>query len=446
LIGVISISKAVAQKAAKGRNAMDHEHRSRRDVLKTATALVAGSSIAGVAGRPAKASQSDPALSPSLGQIDQTLRQAVDSRTVGGVVAIGATDKGVIYEGAFGPSVTADSIFWIASMTKAITATAGMQLVEQGKLQLDQPMGKLLPQLESPKVLEGFDANGAPKLRPAKRAITLRHLLTHTAGFTYSIWSEPMKQYEKVTGTPFVGECKNGSFNAPLMFDPGDRWEYGINMDWVGKAVEAVSDQSLEVYFRENIFAPLGMTDTGFLISQAQKARVVPMYSREHDGSLKQMAFEMPQRPEFFMGGGALFSTPRNYMAFVQMLLRDGTFNGAQVLKPETVALMRQNHIGDLNVQTLKTIDPASSNDANLFPGMVQKWGLSFDINTEPGPAGRSAGSLAWAGLFNTYFWVDPNKRVTGTIMTQLLPFADPQVLKLFAAFESGLYKAVASA
>jgi methyl acetate hydrolase len=425
---------------------MGREHRSRRDVLKTATALVASSSVAGIAARRAKASQSDPALSPSLGQIDQALRQAVDARTVGGVVAIGATDKGVIYEGAFGPSVTADSVFWIASMTKAITATAGMQLVEQGKLQLDQPMGKLLPQLESPKVLEGFDANGAPKLRPAKRAITLRHLLTHTAGFTYSIWSEPMKRYEKATGTPFIGECKNASFNAPIVFDPGDRWEYGINIDWVGKAVEAVSDQSLEVYFRENIFAPLGMTDTGFLISQAQKARVVPMYSREHDGSLKPMAFEMPQRPEFFMGGGALFSTPRNYMAFLQMLLRDGTFNGAQVLKPETVALMRQNHIGDLNVQTLKTIDSASSNDANLFPGMAQKWGLSFDINTEPGLAGRSAGSLAWAGLFNTYFWVDPNKRVTGTIMTQLLPFADAPVLKLFAEFESGLYKAVASA
>ena len=165
-------------------------------------------------------------------------------------------------------------------MTKAITATAGMQLVEQGKLSLDQPMGKLLPQLELPKVLEGFDASGAPKLRPAKRPITLRHLMTHTAGFTYSIWSEPMLQYEKVTGLPFIGEEKNATFNAPLMFDPGDRWEYGINMDWVGKAVEAISDQSLEVYFRENIFAPLGMADTGFLISSAQKARVVPMYDR----------------------------------------------------------------------------------------------------------------------------------------------------------------------
>jgi methyl acetate hydrolase len=424
---------------------MSSTNPNRRDVLRTITTVAAASSIAGITTRTAKAvSPVEPGLSPALERVDQALRQAVDARAVPGVVAIGANDKGIVYEGAFGPSITPDSLFWIASMTKAITATACMQLVEQGKLSLEQTMGKLLPKLQSPKVLVGFDDSGAPKLRPAKTEITLRHLLTHTAGFTYSIWSEPMTRYEKVTGTPFIGECKNASFNAPLEFDPGERWQYGINMDWVGKAVEAVSDQSLEVYFREKIFAPLGMTDSGFLIGSAQKARVAPMFSRQHDGSLKYMEFEMPQRPEFFMGGGALFSTPRNYMAFLQMLLHDGTFNGVQILKPETVALMRQNHIGDLNVTTLKTVHPDLSNDANLFPGMVQKWGLSFDINTQPGPAGRSAGSIAWAGLFNTYFWVDPTKRVTGTIMTQLLPFADQQVLKLFATFESGLYGAVA--
>jgi methyl acetate hydrolase len=423
---------------------MRSSNQNRRDVLKSLTTLAAASSIAGaIKPSSAGAAVADPGLSPALGQVDQVLRQAVNAGTVPGIVAIGATDKGIVYEGAFGPSITADSVFWIASMTKAVTATACMQLVEQGKLQLDQEMGKLLPQLESPKVLEGFDSNGAPKLRPAKTAITLRHLLTHTAGFTYSIWSEPMTQFEKVTGTPFIGACENASFTAPLEFDPGDRWQYGINIDWVGKAVEAVSDQSLEVYFREHIFAPLSMSDTGFLISSAQKARVAPMFSRDQDGTLKPTAFEMPQRPEFFMGGGALFSTPRNYMAFLQMLLRGGTFAGAQVLKPETVALMQQNHIGDLNVVTLKTAHPETSNDANLFPGMVQKWGLSWAINTEPGPAGRSAGSVAWAGLFNTYFWLDPSKRVTGTIMTQLLPFADPEVLKLFGKFESGLYSAV---
>jgi methyl acetate hydrolase len=331
-------------------------------------------------------------------------------------------------------------------MTKAITATACMQLVEQGKLQLEQTMGELLPELKQPKVLEGFDASGAPKLRPATRPITLRHLLTHTAGFVYSIWDAPMGQYEKVTGIPFIGECRNGSFLAPIMFEPGERWEYGINMDWVGKAVEAVSDHSLEVYFREHIFEPLGMPDTGFLISSAQKARVATMYSRKEDGSLASMPFEMPQRPEFSMGGGGLFSTPRDYIAFLQMLLREGTFNGAQVLKPGTVALMRQNHIGDLDVQTLKTVRPDLSNDANFFPNMQHKWGLSFDINPEPGPNGRSAGSLCWAGLFNTYFWIDPTKQVTGTIMTQMLPFADVEVLKLYAQFERGLYDALKAA
>jgi len=415
----------------------------RRDVLKTATTLAAASSLTGLTGSAALAA-GDPSRSPALAKIDQALRDAVVAGSVGGVAAIGATDKGVVYEGSFGPSITADSVFWIASMTKAITATAAMQLVEQGKLGLDDPVGKILPQLAAPKVLEGFDAAGTPKLRPAKRPITLRHLLTHTAGFTYSIWSENMARYEKVTGTPFIGECRTLLLTAPIEFDPGDRWNYGINIDFAGRAVEAVSDQSLEVYFRENIFGPLGMTDTGFLISSAQRRRVAQMYSRKADGSLAPIAFEMPQRPEFFMGGGGLFSTPRNYMAYLQMLLHEGTFNGARILRPETVALMRQNHIGDLNVVTLKTVDPASSNDANLFPGMIQKWGLSFDINTEQGPNGRSAGSLAWAGLFNTYFWLDPSKRVTGTIMTQMLPFADGEVLRLFGEFERGLYAAVA--
>jgi CubicO group peptidase (beta-lactamase class C family) len=424
-------------------------HQSRRDMLKSASALVAISAVAGAADRGAAADEAKLAGGAAR-QIDEALRQAVDAKTVPGIVAIAATDRGIVYEGAFGkrdmangPDITPDTVFWIASMTKAVTATACMQLVEQGKLQLDQTMGELLPELASPQVLEGFDASGAPKLRPARRPITLRHLLTHTAGYTYSIWSEPMGQYEKVTGIPFIGTCQNEALAAPLMFDPGDRWEYGINMDWVGKAVEAVSDQSLEIYFRENIFAPLGMTDTGFLIGSAQKARVATMYNRKQDGSLEATPFEMPQRPEFFMGGGALFSTPRDYINFLQMLLNQGTFNGAQVLKPETVALMGQNHIGDLNVVTLKTIRPDLSNDANFFPNMQHKWGLSFDINTEPGPAGRSSGSLCWAGLFNTYFWIDPTKRVTGTIMTQLLPFADETVLKLYAQFESGLYEAL---
>ncbi|WP_431107071.1 serine hydrolase domain-containing protein [Variovorax paradoxus] len=433
---------------------------SRRNLLKGAATLMTVPALAQLASAPVMAATartpSPVAKYPRSGafnSIDRVLQRAVDGRQVAGVVAVGATDKGIVYEGSFGkrdaahgPAMSLDTVFWLLSMTKAVTAIACMQLVEQGKLQLDDPVGKLMPELASPKVLQGFDASGAPTLRPARRPITLRHLLTHTSGLTYSNWSDKLAQYEKFTGLPDIAESKNGAFAAPLEFDPGDRWQYGTGMDAVGKIVEAVSDQSLEVYFRENIFAPLGMTDTGFLISSAQKRRVATTYIRQSDGSLTSMPFEMPQRPEFFSGGGGLFGTPRDYMALLQMLLSDGTFRGARILKPQTVAMMRQNQIGDLNVNPLKTSAAAWSNDADLFPGMPQKWGLSFDINTQPGPNGRSAGSYAWAGLLNCYFWVDPVKKVTGAVFTQLLPFYDARMVELFGVFERGLYTGLASA
>jgi len=432
----------------------------RRSLLKGAAALLAAPALVRSMNTSAMAASANTATPMAqrlhrgaFASINRTLQRAVDDKQVAGVVALGATHEGIVYEGAFGKrdaahglAMTLDTVFWLLSMTKAVTATACMQLVEQGRLQLDEPVGKLLPELASPMVLEGFDASGAPKLRPAKRPITLRHLMTHTSGLTYSNWSDKLPQYEKFTGQADIAESKDGAFAAPLEFDPGDRWQYGISMDAVGKIVEAVSDQSLEVYFRENIFSPLGMTDTGFLISSAQKRRVATTYSRQADGSLSPMPFEMPQHPEFFSGGGGLFGTPRDYMAFLQMLLHEGTFRGARILKPETVAMMRQNQIGDLNVNPLKSSAPAWSNDADLFPGMPQKWGLSFDINTQPGPNGRSAGSIAWAGLLNCYYWVDPVKRVTGTVFTQVLPYYDPAVVKLFGGFERGLYEGLTRA
>ena len=435
------------------------QEKSRRDFMRLgAGSLLSAAAFAALPAVVADATQSgDAPMQRRRGgrgrfrSVDEALAQGVSSGTVVGVAALAADARGVIYEAAYGKrdlagpaGVTQDSVFWLLSMTKAITATACMQLVEQGKLGLEQPMSQVLPQLAAPMVLEGFDASGRPKLRPAKRAITLRHLLTHTSGFTYSNWSDRLPQYEKATGMPDIAESRNGAFASPLEFDPGDHWQYGIGMDVVGKIVEAVSDQSLEIYFREHIFEPLGMTNTGFLISSAQKQRTATTYTRQADGSLKPLPFEMSQRPEFFSGGGGLFGTPRDYMAFLQMLLREGTFNGAQILKPETVAAMRTNQIGDLNVNPLKSSAPAWSNDANLFPGMQQKWGLSFDINTRPGPNGRSAGSYSWAGLLNCYYWVDPVKKVSGAMFTQLLPFYDPRLVDLYGAFERGLYGGLA--
>jgi CubicO group peptidase (beta-lactamase class C family) len=383
----------------------------------------------------------------SKSQIDQLLCQKSDAKEIPGVVAMAATANEVIYQSAFGKrdlskddAMTPDSVFWIASMTKAITSAAGMQLVEQGRLSLDEPIGKVLPDLAAPQVLEGFDAKGEPKLRPAKRAITLRHLMTHTAGFAYNMWNGDVLQYLEKTGLPAVTTCKNEALKTPLMTDPGTRWEYGINIDFVGKAVEAASGKRLDAYLRDHLFAPLGMSDTGFRIGEAQRKRLVGMHSRGEDGSLAPIPFELEQDPEFHMGGGGLYGTAGDYIKFTQMILNNGRGNGNQVLKPETVALMGQNHIGELNMTKLTSAVAFATNDVDLYPDMVKKWGLSFLINTAKTPEGRSPGSLAWAGLANTYYWIDPARDVTGVILMQVLPFADKPCLEAFAGFESGVY------
>jgi CubicO group peptidase (beta-lactamase class C family) len=385
-----------------------------------------------------------------LACIDAALSRAAEAREVPGVVALAATQDGVMYEGAFGlrdlakgPAMTRDTVFRIASMTKAVTSVAAMQLVEQGKLQLEEPIGSVVPELASPQVLEGFDGSGAPRLRPAKRPITLRHLLTHTAGFGYEFWNPQLMRYVDVTGMPSLRTGKLAALRMPLVFDPGERWEYGINTDWVGRIVEAASGQSLDAYFRDQIFAPLGMTDTGFSLSATQEARLVNVHQRKADGSLEPTATEARAQSEFSSGGGGLYSTGRDYLVFLQMLLHQGRINGAQLLRPETVAMMAQNQIGDINAGVMKTAMPELSNDVDFFPGIACKWGLGYMINTQPGPAGRSAGSLTWAGIYNSYYWIDPQKRVTGVILTQILPFADQRAVRLYGEFESGVYDAL---
>ena len=432
---------------------MTRLQQTRRELLKSGAAMSAAVSFAKYGITPSWSAAG--AKKDGLNVVDEVLRQAAETKEVPGVVAVAANGDGVVYEGAFGKrdlangtDMTADSVFWIASMTKALTATAAMQLVEQGKLQLDEPIGKVLPELAAPQVLEGFDDKGQPKLRPAKRPITLRQLLTHTAGFTYDLWDADTAQYVKAANLPGIISCKNAALTTPLAFDPGDRWEYGINIDFAGKAVEAVSGQGLNVYLREHIFQPLGMKDTDFVIGPDQKKRLVTVHARKPDGGLDPIEFGVPQEPEFFMGGGGLYGTGRDYLAFLQMLMHGGEFNGARLLRPETVAQMSKNSIGDVNISqvVLKTTAPPSTPDVDmgqLFPGQDIKWGLSFLINPQEGPAGRSGGSLSWAGLANTYFWVDPSKHVAGVILTQILPFVDPRVLSLYGKFESGVYKAL---
>ena len=388
----------------------------------------------------------------SAALIDSVLADMVGSGKIAGLVAAVADAQGVIYQSAFGcqnisqpQQMTVDSVFRIASMTKAVTATAAMQLFEQAKLELDQPARNILPFLADTKVLLGFDAGGMPILRSPRTEITLRNLLTHTAGFVYDTWNQEMNQYAKLTDLPATRTGRLAALTAPLNFDPGERWEYGINIDIVGRMIEVVAGLDLETYMQRHILTPLGMVDTSFIQRQTWEARLTTVHARQPDGSLQPIA-PMPAVTtdrEFYPGGGGLFSTAPDYLRFLRALLNGGELDGARILQPETVALMGQNHIGSLEVRKLPTQIPALSNPVDLFPGMSKKWGLSFLINTEAGPAGRSAGSLAWAGLNNTYYWLDPAKKIAAVFMTQTLPFADPTVLQALDEFESAVYKSV---
>jgi CubicO group peptidase (beta-lactamase class C family) len=370
--------------------------------------------------------------------LDDVLRSAVETKTVPSVVAMAAGDRGILYSGAAGTPI--DTVFRLMSMTKAITCVAAMQLVEQGKLMLEEPVPNIDPTIGAPRVLEGFDDDGNPKLRPAKRPITLRHLLTHTAGFAYEAWDPLLARYVPMSGMPAHITGKVAAMRMPLVFDPGDRWQYGISIDWVGLLIESVSGTKLDVYLRDHIFVPLGMKDTAFVNTPEQRTRRTPPHQRSADGSLVALPLETPFTPEFWAGGGGLYATGRDYLTFLQMLLHGGTFERAQILKPETVELMHQNHVGDIQCGILKTENPARSNDVDFFPGQQVRWSLGGLLNIEDGPNGRSAGSVSWGGLYNGYHWLDPVKRVAGTILMQIVPFGDHEALKLYGRFERGVY------
>lgn len=380
---------------------------------------------------------------------DALLGKAAAQQDVPGVVAVATDRNGLTYEGGFGKrslgagaGMTPDTVVWIASMTKAVTGAAAMQQVERGRLKLDAPASEVVPQLGEVRVLEGFDGD-RPRTRAPKRPITLRHLLTHTAGFSYEIWNADIGRYQQCTGTPGVTTCRNAALGTPLLFDPGDKWDYGINIDWAGKMVEAVTGQRLGAYMKENLFGPMGMADTAFRISDAMRSRLARIHGRGEDGKLAPMDLELEQNPEFEMGGGGLYSTAGDYAKFVRMILNHGKAGSHQVLQPGTVEEMSRNNMGNLRVGLLKTVAPPLSNDAEFFPGMPKSWGLSFMINEQQAPTGRSAGSLAWAGLANTYYWIDPKKGIGGVYATQILPFADHKSLPLYLDFEKAVYQSL---
>jgi methyl acetate hydrolase len=358
-----------------------------------------------------------------------------------------ANGQSAVYEGAFGfrdmataSRMSTDTVFRIASMVKLLTSVAALQLVERGKLKLDEPAGNVDPTLGSAQVLAGFDARGVPQLRPAQRRITLRNLLTHTSGFSYPLWDSNVVRYLK------VARSNPALPRMPLMFEPGSRWAYGGSLDSVGRMVEIAGGQSLDRYFSDHIIGPLGMSDTGFSLTEEQRSRQASLHVRDANGQLVPQSLEKPNVPRVPSGGGGIYSTAPDYLILLRALLNGGSLRETRILRPETVAMMAENQIGNLKAGVLKTTNPALSNDVDLFPSVELRWGLGHMINIDPVRGGRKAGSLTWAGLFNTYYWIDPTMRIAGVILMQILPFADRQALEAYRQFEHGICHALGSA
>ncbi|MSP94024.1 MAG: class A beta-lactamase-related serine hydrolase [Alphaproteobacteria bacterium] len=373
--------------------------------------------------------------------IDSALRASVARKEIPGVVAMAADRNGILYRGAFGVAdvttgraMCENDLFRIASMTKAVTSTAAMQLIEQGKLALEDPVQKYLPEFAKAQEFVSFDAaTGAYRLKPVTRPVTVRHLLTHTSGLGYNFTSAIVRDFKPKEGETYpVG---------PLLFEPGTRWHYGTSTDQVGRLVETVSGDSLESYFRAKIFAPLGMNDTAYNVPKDKEARLVAVHRRQTGGEIVKDVVQPPPMVARPIGGGGLASTASDYIRFTRMILNDGTLDGARILKPESVAAMSRNQIGAVGVPALKTAMPERSADFSFVADGSDKWGLGFLIAADAVAGKRSAGSLSWGGINNTYFWIDRTRGISGVILMQFLPFADPQALALHDQFERGVYR-----
>jgi methyl acetate hydrolase len=384
---------------------------------------------------------------------------------VPGVAAVLTNREGNLYAGARGERVlgsgeafTTDTTCAIFSTTKAIGGTACLQLVEEGALDLDAPAKRYVPQIGELQVLDGFDGDGQPRLRAPRTDITTRHLLTHTAGFAYDFFNEEYTRLADEQGQPWVVDASRASIETPLLFDPGEQWEYGSSIDWAGQVVEGITGKRLGDVFEERILGPLGMTSTAFSMTPDMRSRLSTIHARnDDDGSLIPLTgVELPSDPEVHMSGHGLYGTAEDYAKFIRMWLNDGAGpEGQRILKPETVEMACQNHLPEgMQIKMLPGVaasatarsilpvpNPRLSNDAEFFPGMRKTWSLTFMINEEQAPTGRPAGSIAWAGLANLYYWIDRKNGIGGYWATQIFPFVDPTSVSGFLDFETAAYQ-----
>lgn len=373
---------------------------------------------------------------------------------VPGVVAMVTDRNQDIYSGAAGDrrlgdgAMSKDTVFAIFSTTKAIAGTTALQCVEEGLLDLDAPARDYVPAIGKLQVLDGFDSAGKPMLRAPKSDVTTRQLMLHTGGFGYDFFNEKYRRMAEEHGQPSIVAATRAAIETPLLFDPGEKWEYGSNIDWVGQVVEAIRGKRLGEVMRERIFAQLGMQEIAFTRTPSMKERSATIHARTADGGLSPMdGFELPDNPEVDMGGHGLYATIPEYMKFIRMWLNDGDGPNGHVLKPETVAWAVKNGLQEhQKVGMLPGVIASLSNDAEFFPGLKKSWSYTFMVNDEEAPTGRPAGAIGWAGLANSFYWIDRQNGVGGYWATQILPFGDPVSFGGYLDFETAVYQTVASA
>jgi len=373
---------------------------------------------------------------------------------VPGVVAMVTDRKQDIYSGAAGDrrlgdgAMSEDTVFAIFSTTKAIAGTTALQCVEEGLLDLDAPARDYVPAIGKLQVLDGFDSAGKPMLRAPKSDVTTRQLMLHTGGFGYDFFNEKYRRMAEEHGQPSIVAATRAAIETPLLFDPGEKWEYGSNIDWVGQVVEAIRGKRLGEVMRERIFAQLGMQEIAFTRTPSMKERSATIHTRTADGGLSPMdGFELPDNPEVDMGGHGLYATIPEYMKFIRMWLNDGDGPYGRVLKPETVAWAVRNGLREhQKVGMLPGVIASLSNDAEFFPGLKKSWSYTFMVNDEEAPTGRPAGAIGWAGLANSFYWIDRQNGVGGYWATQILPFGDPVSFGGYLDFETAVYQTVVSA
>jgi methyl acetate hydrolase len=373
--------------------------------------------------------------------IDELLENAVAAGALSGVSAI-AVDRDRVLHHAGAGSARADTMFRNASMTKAPATVGALQLVERGLLDLDATVESIVPEFGELQVLDGFDGD-TPLLRAPKTKATVRQLATHTSGCGYFFTNAELLRYAQLTGLPSVIGGLKASLMSPLARDPGTRWEYGISTDWLGLVVEAVAGQPLDAYLSQNLYAPLGMSDTSFAPSAEQRARLMELQLRMPDGTLGPLELDLPEDPEWASAGGGSYGTITDYGRFIRAMLRDGELDGVRVLDAATVHMAFTDQLNGVALpQIMESADPILTNDVPIMP-VHQGWGLGFHLIGIDIPNMRSAGTGDWAGLFNCFYWIDRKAGIGGALMTQVLPFFDLPVIETLLNFELAVYAQV---